>query len=538
MFVRQLCFFVVFAIIGLADDHQGFEAQGDSSATLDLSKFDYGNATFQLTGSTLAIGISNPSSEIEDATKATFTFGSCSVVAVFGYNGADKYNFFGFPNGGGSVNLPAEATYDGSKLSIKDDNGKTVEKSCSSTEFKADGSLAVAVKSSKRFPVVLTFKASFPKQKYDSKWIWITVSVMGVFDLLCISCQYCEDVDYCLSNPCKNNAKCKGPFCEHKFVGNLTKQHGHDGWATLIDLSLTPLSVIEKINFFLNIAKTVNETIHVIFQIYVDSNSTFPARREYPNPRLPLYEAVSTSNKNWNRRISAYFHFDSSPCFRLASQNKSIVCPSNYDKMWNAVNQLHVGNRWHFSTFFDVQLKPKPSDCYSPINYWLLAAIWNYKCYCEEGYNGPNCEYESNAKAVRKFYAQDNFETIIDLQPIASSTHMKINSLLNVAQFLKKTFNIDFKIYVDSEGPMIYDWMSGKRQRLNVKLTRDALTYTKEYNLNDYHKTNYVFTIFVYYAQDCNGWKKTNDQLACPMDYSVAIDKTRRMAKEDVSELV
>ncbi|KAI6229558.1 Neurogenic locus Notch protein [Aphelenchoides besseyi] len=239
--------------------------------------------------------------------------------------------------------------------------------------------------------------------------------------------QYCEDVDYCSMNPCKNNAKCKvwygnffcscdtfhhGPFCEYKLANNLTKQHGHDGWATLIDLSLTPLSVIEKINFFLNIAKTVNETIHVNFQIYVDSNgnpmiyewtskerrqiellklpesaslylkqyntneyhkldnthsSTFPARREYPNPRLPLYEAVSARNKNWNRRISVYFHFDNSPCLRRASQNKSMVCPSNYDKMWNAVNRLHAGNRW---------LEPKPLDCYSPITYWLLAVAW------------------------------------------------------------------------------------------------------------------------------------------------------------------
>ncbi|KAI6229559.1 hypothetical protein M3Y95_00543600 [Aphelenchoides besseyi] len=202
----------------------------------------------------------------------------------------------------------------------------------------------------------------------------------------------------------------------------------------------------------------------------------------------------------------------------------------------------------------------------SPVFMALAVDVYrNYKCYCEEGYNGPNCEYESNPKAVRKSYAQDNFETIIDLQPIASSTHMKINSLLNVAQFFNRTFNIDFKIYVDSEGPMIYDWVSGKRQRLNVELTKDAFAYTKEYKLDDYHKTNYVFTtsydfvqdynatefpwyfghssknpnwhkrisVFVYYAQDCSSWKKTNDQPECPMDYLVAIDKSRQMAKDD-----
>ncbi|KAI6188902.1 hypothetical protein M3Y98_00404500 [Aphelenchoides besseyi] len=172
MFVRQLCFFVVFAIIGLADDHQGFEAQGDSSATLDLSKFDYGNATFQLTGSTLAIGISNPSSEIEDATKATFTFGSCSVVAMFEYSEMNEGNFFWFPNGGGSVKLPAEATYDGSKLSAKKDDGSTIEGSCSSTEFKADGSLAVAVKAESKVPVVLTVKAPFAKEAEGAGLAW------------------------------------------------------------------------------------------------------------------------------------------------------------------------------------------------------------------------------------------------------------------------------------------------------------------------------------------------------------------------------
>ncbi|KAI6215755.1 hypothetical protein M3Y94_00421900 [Aphelenchoides besseyi] len=159
MFVRQLYFVVVLAMVSLTHGDEGFK-EPDKSTILDLNDSYEANTTLQLTGSTLVIGISNAPINLT-ATNITFILGSCTFKAS-GYD----------------VFLPAEARYDGSVVLIRGyPPGTYLARWACSTEIKKDVKLDVRVKASRRIPVVLTFHAPFPDPPTDNTWTWITIGL-------------------------------------------------------------------------------------------------------------------------------------------------------------------------------------------------------------------------------------------------------------------------------------------------------------------------------------------------------------------------
>ncbi|KAI6215756.1 hypothetical protein M3Y94_00422000 [Aphelenchoides besseyi] len=184
MFVRQLCFVVVLAMVGLADDPQGFVG-GESSATLDLASFVYGNATFQLIGKKLGIKIGDAASKIEKPTKVTFVFGTCSVSGRVFWHHRGKAAFE-FENSD-AVALQADASYDGKQLSVTGTNAQnnqpvTIAGDCSAGEIKDNGTLVVAVTAESNVPVTLTVEAPFAKEAASAGMAWYYI--VGI----CVGC--------------------------------------------------------------------------------------------------------------------------------------------------------------------------------------------------------------------------------------------------------------------------------------------------------------------------------------------------------------
>ncbi|KAI6225225.1 hypothetical protein M3Y99_01367400 [Aphelenchoides fujianensis] len=361
--------------------------------------------------------------------------------------------------------------------------------------------------------------------------------------------QACEDRDYCAVNPCVNG-KCK------VWYGNY------------------------KCDCSADFHTYAAEEFHFLNNIH---SSTLPARREFHNPRIPLFRAVSDRNPNWKRRLSVFFFFDNRPCTEFSRSRhpnaSRLVCPTNYDKMWTALNRQLHGKKSHFSTFFNVTIREREAEpnCplasrdhfprYSPrchsngfcgydgkCRCWQGFAgyycedrdfcadqpcanggtcdVWfgNFRCVCPKGFHGPQCEHKANPKAVQQANEQDVWETIFDLKPTGASTAAKINCFFSSARWFHEMRVLGKRavigkarslpiLYLPACERAYYDFFDG----YNVT---DMPWYVGHSPANPHW--NKRVSAFIYMStKDC---KPKNQSHRCPTSYLQAFDQAKAMS--------